>query len=180
MKRFLFVSAIVLWLASESAQAYPTHTFLCVIRQNGVAKQQIYFSIEASDLKSGAGFVTLSNWSAPRGDGQKVRMKDCGILDGPCEGVVGPRWVPFLKTPAKAQVSWSSFRGRPAIRGVGLDLGRQGRLNAFVSAPWDEFGSARGRVVSDVRGFNYLSGVDADSCAYFNILGSKPGMTGSN
>lgn len=157
MKKLL--SALFVLTASSLAHAYPTHMFWCGILDSSPAKQ-IYVEIEDADLASGLGKVILSQM--------------------PESANVNQGWVPFEQAQVRLQFQWGTFRGKKAITGVIVDMGRTGKIVANTTEPYDQYGSARGFVKANAMRFNYPQGVATDYCTYFLATGARPAISGSN
>jgi len=180
MKNNIAIVSLFLTI-STIAQAYPTHTFSCKVGPEE-SQKSMYLEIEDSDVESGMGKITLSNWVIPENVGQRIDLDDCGIVDGPCYTYVSPSWVPFQQAQnVMMELEWTfnSVTSEKIITGAKVNMGKSGSIVVATSGKADEFNSMTGDLKATAMGFNYPNGVVAD-CYYFHILGPKPGLTGSN
>lgn len=178
MKILLPLFLVLATTASHSAfaGANQAHHFWCAVNDRGATKQ-VHFKIKDEDLLSSIGEVTVAE--LVDSETPDSPLQDCGIIDGPCEKISETRWVVSHKSTVRAELDWDLFRGRPAITGMKLNLGRSGAVSAKMTAPFDKYGAARGAVQANLYKFNFPRGVAAE-CSYFRQTGVRPGLSGGN
>lgn len=145
--KFLFSLFAVLFIFSSAQAALPKHILKCIIERSTGEVQNLHFSIDDVDVKSGHSTVKLS---------------------------IG------LEVPAQASISWNTFRNRPAIKGLSLELGALGMIQISTLEDWDQHFSARASLSSSVSGFPSATSDETVLCTYSLYTGTRPGFTGSN
>jgi hypothetical protein len=100
--------------------------------------------------------------------------------------VDGQGWV-VLESATGAQVTleWAKFthprssKTYDVIVGAEINLGRTGSISMKTTAEYDEYFTAPGTLVGNLRHLNYPNGIDGATCTYHSGK-PKPGVTGSN
>lgn len=144
MKNNIAVLSLFLTI-STVAQAYPTHTFSCKVGPEE-SEKSMYLEIEDSNIESGIGKITLSNWVIPENVGQQIDLADCGIIDGPCHTYISPSWVPFQQAQVKMNLEWTSnsITSEKIINGAKINMGKSGSISVSTSGKANEFNSMTG------------------------------------
>jgi hypothetical protein len=151
MRKIIFAMGLLL---SMSAGAFPKHIFYCGLTDL-TPMLQVYFEIEENQVKDQTGVIKISRF-------------------------VDDKWEVRESAQVRAEINWEKENDVAVIKGIKVDMGRSGMLEAYATGSYEQDTTTKGFIRANLMSLNYPNGIEANYCTYFLILGTRPGMTGSN